>query len=180
MIQISIKNIKGFGDPPTTFKLNLLPNKLNIIFAPNGSGKSSMATAFKSLRPKKLDVKPIDKFHKDETLKSELSITADDRTYVADETKNEIKELFTPFVISSRTTVATSHQNVGGRYAYTYGYLDIEKIVVIEKVPPRPTLHYSIKEFQREFGKNGKILQNHKILFNDISFLKSIIKLEDF
>lgn len=180
MIQISIKNIKGFGEPPTTFELNLLPKKINIIFAPNGSGKTSLATAFKSLRPKKLDVKPIDKFHKDETLKSELSIKADDRTYVADETKNEIKEFFIPFVITSRTTVATSHQNVGGRYAYTYGYLDIEKAIVIEKVPPRPTLHYSIKEFQKGFGKNGKVLKNHKILFNDINFLKSIIKVDDY
>ena len=27
MITISLKNIKGFGDPPTTFELNLIPKK---------------------------------------------------------------------------------------------------------------------------------------------------------
>ena len=180
MISISLKNIKGFGDPPTIFELNLIPKKLNLIFAPNGSGKTSFATAFKSLKPKKLDVKEIDKFHKDETLKSELSITVDGRTYVADETKNEIKDFFTPFVITSRTIVATSHQNIGGRYAYTYGYLDIEKVIVVDKVPPRPNIRYSIKEFQKDFGDNGKVLKNHKFLFNEITFLKSIVAVEDY
>ena len=139
-----------------------------------------MATAFKSLKPKKLDVKEIDKFHKDETLKSELSITADGRTYVADETKNEIKDFFTSFVITSRTIVATSHQNIGGRYAYTYGYLDIEKVIVVDKIPPRPNLHYSIKEIQKDFGANGKVLKNHKFLFNEITFLKFIVTVEDY
>lgn len=46
---ISIKNIKGFGDPIRSIDLELKSNRVNIVYAPNGTGKSSIATAFKSL-----------------------------------------------------------------------------------------------------------------------------------
>ena len=177
MIRISIKNIKGYGNPPVTLNLNLNPKKLNIIFAPNGSGKTSLATAFKSLEPNKLMVKEEDKFHKDSALKSELIVTFEDKVYKADETQNQIKQIINPYVINCRTTVTTTHKNVGGRYSIASGYMDIEKIVAIDKIPPKGNIKYSIRKFQKDFGKNGKILKNLEQIFFDPNFLLEIEKL---
>lgn len=40
---ITIKNIKGFMDQNNSFDVHILPNKVNLLVAPNGFGKSSIA-----------------------------------------------------------------------------------------------------------------------------------------
>lgn len=45
---IKIKNIKGYGDPGLDWNLSQTPiksNKINLVVAPNGTGKSSLAVA---------------------------------------------------------------------------------------------------------------------------------------
>ena len=54
--EIRVKNIKGFGDTVQLIKVRILPNKVNLLVAPNGWGKSSLTTAFGSLRSNKIDV----------------------------------------------------------------------------------------------------------------------------
>ena len=54
--EIRVKNIKGFGDTVQPIKVSILPNKVNLLVAPNGWGKSSLTTAFESLRTNKIDV----------------------------------------------------------------------------------------------------------------------------
>ena len=44
--EIRVKNIKGFGDTVQPIKVRILPNKVNLLVAPNGWGKSSLTTAF--------------------------------------------------------------------------------------------------------------------------------------
>lgn len=39
---ISIKNIKGYGDPATSITLELKTNRVNIIYAPNGTEESPL------------------------------------------------------------------------------------------------------------------------------------------
>ena len=51
-----IKNIKGFGDPPVSLDVEIKPDKINLLIAPNGFGKSSLAAAFASIKPSKLIV----------------------------------------------------------------------------------------------------------------------------
>lgn len=51
---IKVKNIKGYGDPATSIDFELKTNKVNLLYAPNGSGKSSLAASFASLFPKSL------------------------------------------------------------------------------------------------------------------------------
>ncbi len=54
--QISIQNIKGFGEPPITIPCTIYPNKINLLVAPNGWGKSSLTTAIDCIKRNKLDV----------------------------------------------------------------------------------------------------------------------------
>ena len=167
---IRIKNIKGYGDPAGVLDLDLKTNRVNIIFAPNGTGKSSLATAFRSLLPRRLEVARDDKFHKDEALVSELTVEEGGVTYVADATRNDICQLFIPYVINCGTVVGTTQQNVGGRYTNVKGYLDIENIVVVENIPPVVVPAYQVTAMRQAFGVNGKLLANHSALFGDARF----------
>jgi len=51
---IELTNVKGIGNH--TFQLDLIPNKPNILVAPNGFGKSSFGIAFDSLRRNKIEL----------------------------------------------------------------------------------------------------------------------------
>ncbi|OQB82063.1 MAG: hypothetical protein BWX87_00366 [Bacteroidetes bacterium ADurb.Bin123] len=51
---IEITNVKGIGNH--NFQLDLIPNKPNVLVAPNGFGKSSFGVAFDSLRRNKIEL----------------------------------------------------------------------------------------------------------------------------
>ena len=51
---IEIVNIKGIENK--TFFLDIVPNKPNILVAPNGFGKSSFAISFDSLKSNKIEL----------------------------------------------------------------------------------------------------------------------------
>lgn len=46
---IMIKNIKGYDSVGKSMDVTLLPNKINLVIAPNGFGKTSLTTAFEAL-----------------------------------------------------------------------------------------------------------------------------------
>ena len=64
--KIQITNIKGIGDNTknSTYEFELRPNRPHILVAPNGFGKSSLATAFNRLRPTKIVLEKNDFFQK--------------------------------------------------------------------------------------------------------------------
>jgi len=51
---IEITNVKGISNSKFTF--DLIPNKPNLLVAPNGFGKSSFSIAFDSLKSNKLEL----------------------------------------------------------------------------------------------------------------------------
>lgn len=168
---ISLKNIKGYGDPATSINLELKTNRINIIYAPNGTGKSSIAAAFKSLNRGNLAPSKEDMHHKDEALLPELLLTMDGQTYSANRTANTISSVLEPYVINCGTVVSTAQQNVGGKYVKVNGYLDIENVVVINNIPPVVEPRYRISAIKEDFGVNGKIFINRAELFKRADFL---------
>ncbi|MFH0759445.1 MAG: hypothetical protein V2B15_19315 [Bacteroidota bacterium] len=52
---IEVTNVKGISNK--LLKLDLEPNKPNILVAPNGFGKSSIGIAFDSLRRGKIEIR---------------------------------------------------------------------------------------------------------------------------
>ena len=168
---ISLKNIKGYGDPATSINLELKTNRINIIYAPNGTGKSSIAAAFKSLNRGNLAPSKEDMHHKDEALLPELLLTMDGQTYSANRTANTISSVLEPYVINCGTVVSTTQQNVGGKYVKVNGYLDIENVVVINNIPPVVVPRYRISAIKEDFGVNGKIFINRAELFSRADFL---------
>ena len=155
---ISIENIKGYGSPAVTLPLELKTNRINLIFAPNGTGKSSMAAAFRSLEGRTLKVEKENKFHKDESLQSKLSVQLDGTTFEADASKNTISPNLSCHVINCATAVHTTQRNMG-LFTNVSGYIDIQDIVIEPVVPPTST-GYSITQIKSEFGATGKVLEN--------------------
>lgn len=166
---ITIQNIKGYGTPPVTLDVELKPNRVNILFAPNGTGKSSLAAAFKSLKRGSLSVDKELKFHKDETLSSSLSLELDDVVYTADKTKNEIYPVLSCWVIKSGIDSEATLHNMGN-YATATSFIDITDIE-IGKVVKLASTGYSITTIKRNFGKNKKILQNLVVEMESPKFL---------
>lgn len=155
---ITIQNIKGYGNPPTTLDVELKTNRVNLLFAPNGSGKSSLAAAFLSLKSKKLEVAKENKYYNNDMLQSSLSLDIDGVTYTADSTKDEISPILKCNVIKIGTEVHTTQHNMGNFTAVS-GYLDIADIVV-DRVFPSVTTGYGVTTIRNRFGANKKILAN--------------------
>ena len=87
---ITISNIKGYGITDNSIDVNIDPSRVNILVAPNGFGKSSIAVAFKSLKKTKLDVETSALHNQDKTLEPSVSICLDSNTYIANSNKNDI------------------------------------------------------------------------------------------
>lgn len=172
---ITVKNIKGFDDSSRgNIDLELVPNKVNILIAPNGFGKSSLAAAISSLTKKGLRVDVENKFRKDESREPFLSMTLNGEILEDAKLSNEI----TCVVIKSHVE-ATSIQKNMGKFSSVTNHLDISDIVVKNTIPPKVEISYKFESKKKAFGVNGKILFNIKDLFGDPKFVKILDNYKD-
>lgn len=178
IIKIEIKNIKGISHK--AFAVEVFPNMPNILVAPNGYGKSSIATAFASLSSSKIEISDDDRHNGSSTAIPELILTYQDDdsneySLKADGSQNQISSVFDISVIRCRIAPKARNFSFGGRNISTPS-IDISDITLVKKIPPKLKLTYSYTEEKAKFGKNGKIipnisntLSNHRILFAILS-----------
>lgn len=167
--EIRVKNVKGFGRGTQPIKVSILPDKVNLLVAPNGWGKSSLTAAFESLRSNKLDVEKENKYKQDETSDSELTIVYNGKAYTANNQKNEINNLFSCKVIHCDLYPKVISQNMGA-FSSSRGYLDI-KDIEIRSIPKQVELKYKYTDEKNAFGANGKILNNLTTVLQDKNVL---------
>ena len=165
--QIEIRNIKGISHE--CFKVQLKAYKPNLLVAPNGFGKSSVATAFSSMNTKRIDLAENDYHKEDEKLMPELSITADGQKLTADKTKNEIRQQFDVLVINSGLT-PKAKKHFKGAVSST---IEVKPITIC-KIPAKAEFSYTPSESKANFGQNGKILPNISDLLKDSRLLDAI------
>ena len=169
---ITITNIKGFGTTDNSLDLELRNNRVNIVVAPNGLGKSSLATAIKcvSRNGRHIIVDDDDKYKKDKTLVPSVSITLNGTEYVTDNNRNEINSVLSCKVINSRIMANTTSKIIGSLTS-TKGYIDISDIDVT-KVVHKPNFNYKMSEIQHIFGTNGrKVIKDISNLMSNKNFL---------
>lgn len=150
---IEIQNIKGFDR--TKFSLQLVPNKPNLLVAPNGFGKSSIATAFASMNSKRMTLAEKDHHKEDKNHPPELSIKFNGQTLTTNANQNEIQERFDVTVIRSGL-IPTAKRTFKGGVSASMG---IESIW-IRKIPQKVGFNYQTSTLRANFGANGKILPN--------------------
>ena len=155
--QISIQNVKGYGIPGKTLDIELFPTKVNLCVASNGFGKSSLATAFKGLKARHLEVKQNDKHVHHSTDESSISICMDSKIYHADRECNEISKVLETYVINNRI-YADSKKKKTPYATHVESYINISDVHVCEKKTQPSHNKYKISDIQSHFGKNGRLL----------------------
>lgn len=157
--KIEITNIKGISNKQ--FNVDLHPNKPAIFVAPNGFGKSSIACAFESLKPSKLELEEKNFHLKNASLQPEIKVTFDSSSFMATNTTNSITNKFDYYVINSPLYAKCTKRNTG-RFTAVSSSLESENIELISTIPDRIEFEYAISTMSGKFGVNGKILQNIK------------------
>lgn len=166
--KIRIENVKGFGTQGKDLNVNLDSNKINLCVAPNGFGKSSLATAFESLKRTRLEITEDNKHIGEKNAPSSLKLTIDGNEYTADGTKNEISD-YQVCVIHNRSRVDYKKQRIRN-YVNVEAYLEIEDIDICP-VESSAAITYQINSIKREFGTNKKVLTTIEPLLRNKQFL---------
>jgi hypothetical protein len=165
--QIEIRNIKGISHG--CFKVQIIANKPNLLVAPNGFGKSSVATAFSSMNTKRIDLAEKDHHKENDKLAPELSITVSGQKLTADKTKNEIRQQFDVLVVNSGL-IPKAKKNYDRNPSAS---LEI-KPITIYKIPAKADFSYKPADAKAHFGQNGKVLPNISDLLKDSRLLDAI------
>lgn len=165
---IAIENIKGLQSE--NFTLDLIPNKPNILVAPNGFGKSSFAIGFDALKTNKIELDDKHYFDNNDQNRPSLSVTINnsgtDTTLIANDTSNSITDVFDVFVINNQTEPKATVQTFGGR-SFAKSSLEIAPTILVPTIPQKVVFEYSSATEKVAFGANGsKVLSNISNLFS--------------
>lgn len=182
IISITVERVKGIDTK--TFDLQLIPNKPSILVGPNGFGKSSLTAAFNKLNANgiKLDK---DTFHQnDEINKPKLAIVIENNdgsqtTLTAEENANTIKTEFDIFVINSLLIPKHKKQTFSGKTVVSSS-IEVAPITLVDTIPAKETVDYTLTTSRRSFGTNGKILPNISVLLTNSQFVSELVSSIDF
>lgn len=173
---IELTNIKGISH--NLFNLDLIPNKPNILVAPNGFGKSSIATGFDSLKRNKIELDDKHYHLNINTNRPILSLMLEDksaiRTLTANDSQNTITDEFDIFVINSQLMAKAIKMNIHGT-VIVKSSLEIAPIILVPTIPEKATFNYSSAQARRDFGANGKILPNLSDIFTCAPLILKIV-----
>lgn len=173
---VEITNIKGIGNH--IFNLDLVPNKPNILVAPNGFGKSSFGIGFDSLRRTKIELDSRYYHLNRDTNRPILKLVVEDnagtRTLTANDTQNTISPEFDVFVINSQLMAKATKQNIGG-HTIVKPSMEITPIILVPTIPSKTIFNYILTDVRTAFGSNGKILSNINNVFSCASLLSDIV-----
>ena len=138
--EIHIENIKGLQC--FDLKQPIQPNRPNILVAPNGFGKTSLAIAFNSLKSNHLELVGENCYNGDDTnlpvLRLKLSTG---ESLEADRNHNTISDHFDVFVINCQLKPKATAQRYGGRLI-PRALMDIKPTIMIKTIPQKINFVY--------------------------------------
>lgn len=170
--KIEIKFVKGIEH--LVINQPIEPNRPNVLVAPNGFGKTSISSAFKSLTTSGivLDAKNLHKGKVSGT--PSISITQSNGVQlVADDTHNDISANYSIFVVSSPLKPRATVQIFGKRHNVNT-YMDIEPTIVLKSVPKKIDFDYDYSAIRTTFGNSKKVLPNISVLYTNVSLIRKI------
>lgn len=169
---ITIENVKGIER--LEIKQTIQPNRPNILVAPNGFGKSSIAIAFNSLKANKIELADENMHNGNKALTPTISLKlSTGKEIEANGSKNTIKEVFSVFVVNSQLKPTAKAQRIGN-YVTAKASMNISPTIVFKTIPSKVTFSYSIRTIKKDFGTNGKILIDISPLFNNVAAILNI------
>lgn len=159
---IEIEHIKGIQNK--RFELDISPNRPSLLVAPNGFGKSSLATAFNSMNNRRIVLSEDDYHAEDEANLPRIFIEYQKPdnsiiTLEATATTNTISSELDYFVINNNTKPKGNASTFGG-FGNARATLIIEDIVLVDRIPTNTSFAYAYRTAQTRFGANGRVLPN--------------------
>ncbi|WP_237276159.1 hypothetical protein [Tenacibaculum ovolyticum] len=170
---IEIENIKGIDQK--TFELGIYPNKPSLLVAPNGFGKSSLATAFNSMNTRRIKLAE-DDLHAESTVnlpRIAIEYVLEDNTIVnleATNDSNTISSHFDYFVINN----LTKPKGIGSRFGSATARLEIKDVVLVDRIPDNTQFGYTFRGSQAAFGNCGKVLPNANLVLNNLVLVEKL------
>lgn len=171
--RISLCNVKGKSTFEVSFD-ELHANYPNLLIAPNGFGKSTIAVAFEALKPNKIELNKDDLFDgkEDNEPALEIELEGDNASILAaDSIKNEINKIIDTYVINSPIYAKGTARRMGG-FTTSSATLDVEDLVFLGKIPAKAEIKYSASNIRNKFGVKGKIFQNISGIFSSLKNLQ--------
>ncbi len=178
--RIKIENIKGKDKFEINFN-ELTANQPNIIVAPNGYGKSTIATAFKAAQSGKLKINPNDIYKKNPQNhpKLEIELVGEHAgVFVATETDSNISSNFTIDVINSSLYAKSTLKSFSQRTTATAD-LCVEDIVIFDRIPEKKSFNYSYSNIKSSFGDKGKLFLNISHMICDSDNIEKIYNIRE-
>ncbi len=167
---ITIKNIRGLGNQ--RIELNMIPNKPSLLVAPNGSGKSSFAVAFQSLKRDALGVPKEEIYNNVDTNVPELIVETDENEFRANPEINTISKQFGVFVINDLNKPKPSLRKIQ-KVPIPMVKMCVDPIVLINHIPQDVRLECTLlNDFSLLNLKKGTIPSISDLL-NDVTFLSN-------
>lgn len=172
---IKIKNIKGIQSLEISDRI--LKNRPNILVACNGFGKTSIATAFKSIANQTSIKLPVEsRYQHNDIEKAQIRLELEEnnvkQVLSVEEAahSNKIRTHFDIHVIGDMRRIKASTKNMG-EFSRASAKQIIDPIVICKK-PSDTTSPYSITSTKHTFGEHSSLLQNlEKSLFTSSQFI---------
>ena len=171
---IACNHVKGIDH--LAVDCDFYPNKPNFLVAPNGSGKSSLATAFASLNTRRLKLADADRYNGVDWDDASLSVTFDDDvTLIANADSNEIASRVDVQVVRSGLYANMTNRRVGPR-VLSQTKMSVQQCVLYEKVPATVRLNYSVTAERQKYASvlRGR-MDNLAEEFKNYEFLSELL-----
>lgn len=178
--RIKVDNIKGKSSFEIPF-VDLIANQPNIIVAPNGYGKSTITTAFKSAMhgKMKLDIRDIYQQNADNHPCLEIELLGEKAgTYIATDTDNSISENLFLWVINSPLYAKSTSRNFGHGTSSSAD-LRVEDIVICKSIPQQRSINYSYSSLKASFGDKGKLFLNIGNMFSCFENINRLCEIKE-
>lgn len=173
---IEIEHIKGIQQK--RFELDIHPNKPSLLVAPNGFGKSSLATAFNSMNNRRIALDEED-YHAENAANAPrvyVEYTRPDGTLAtleATNATNTISSEIDYFVINNLTKPKGNASTFGG-FANARASLIIEDVVLVDRIPTNVPFNYSYRNSQTRFGQNSRVLPNITPVLTNLKLVEEL------
>lgn len=174
---IEINKVKGIDN--LKLELNLIPNKPSIFVAPNGFGKSSITIAFDSISATRLNISKEywhnAKENKDCFIKIIETSDKTETELIANTSINTIGTKFDIQVINNKVTSEAKMMNING-FNIPKANKVIKDIVLINSIPEKVYLDYSVTKFREQYSLNKYIIPNLDGLVSSKNFILGLGK----
>ncbi len=173
---IEIDNIKGIQSK--RFALDIIPNRPSLLVAPNGFGKSSLATAFNSMNNRRINLDEEDLFEENSSNLPRIyiefvRIDSTVATLEATNATNTISSEIDYFVINNQTKPKGNASTFGG-FANSKASLIIEDVVLVENIPNNTPFNYSYRDSQARFGECSRLLPNANSVLSKLLLVEQL------